>query len=79
MMAGFRIRQNGMIVARTSSPDRQRAEREILNYAMQYRQDAPLTIQRQTRSGGLNPEGKWRWVRHIHMEQWPPSDGSGEE
>jgi hypothetical protein len=67
-MAEFRIRQNGQTVVGTRGPD-DRAEAGILHYAMQYRQDGPLTIQRQQRQAGS--DGKWYWKRHALFEQWP--------
>jgi hypothetical protein len=71
-MADFRIRQDGMTVAAVSGPD-DRAEGEILRYAMQYRQDGPLTIQRKQQHA--DPDGKWYWKRHALFERWPLPEG----
>ena len=46
----FRIRQNGITVAKASGPN---AEGIIWNYAFQYREDGELTIHH-------NAEGHWK-------------------
>lgn len=55
-MTRFRIRQNNMTVASADS------EREIMHYAMQYRQDGEITIQH-------NAAGHWK--RWALLCQWP--------
>lgn len=46
----FSLRQDGMIVAEVSGPDRERCLSEILHYAMVYGQDGPCEIV------GVSPE-----------------------
>jgi len=67
-MPYFRIRQGGVTVASASGPDPV-AQESILHYAMQYRQDGDLTIQRQERSPSAGSE--WFWKRHMFMAKWP--------
>ena len=65
-MPHFRIRQGGTTVAKASGKD---AEREIMHYANQYRQDGEVTIdvQHASPSGG----GKWYWKRFALLAMWP--------
>lgn len=67
-MADFRLRQNGMTVASAAGPDPISTEGEILHYAMKYRQDGAVTIERKHITAG-SPKGYWK--RHMLMEQWP--------
>lgn len=67
-MAEFRIRQGGITVASVSGPDEVSAEGEILHYAMQYRHDGELTIERKV----LGSTGSPYWKRHMLMSIWPP-------
>ncbi|WP_395543417.1 hypothetical protein [Neotabrizicola sp. sgz301269] len=55
----FRIRQNGMTVARAEGEN---AEGYIWHYAQQYRADGEVTIQH-------NAEGHWK--RYALLCQWP--------
>jgi hypothetical protein len=62
---GFRIKQDGIVVARVDGPP-DKAEREIMHYAAQYRQDGEITIQH-------NANGHWK--RFALLCQWPlPGD-----
>ena len=67
-MPYFRIRQGNLTVAKVSGP-LPVSESEILHYAMQYRQDGDITIQRQERCPSAGSE--WFWKRHIFMAKWP--------
>lgn len=65
-MPHFRIRQNNITVAEAHGAN---AEREIMHYAMQYRQDGELTIQVQHASP--TRPSKWNWKRWALMAKWP--------
>jgi hypothetical protein len=67
-MAEFRIRQKGITAASVSGPDEVSSEGEILHYAMQYRRDGELTIERKV----LGSTGGAYWKRHMLMAIWPP-------
>ena len=41
----FNLRQDGMIVASVSGPDREQALREIMHYALVYSEDGPCTVE----------------------------------
>ena len=64
--AVFRIKQGGQTVAKVEGPARE-AEAEIWHYAMQYRADGPLTIERKV--ANATGKGSW-WKRHAAFEQW---------
>lgn len=66
-MVAFRIRQNGMTVAKCEG---ERAEEEILVYAALYRQEGEVTIQH-------NAEGHWK--RYALFCQWPITSGGQEQ
>lgn len=61
----FRLRQGNMTVAGAST------EHEIMHYAMQYRQDGPVTVQRQERRSRRTTKSMWYWKRHAFFEKWP--------
>ena len=63
----FRIRQNGMTVAKCEGIN---AEAEIWHYAAQYRQDGELTIQH-------NAEGHWK--RYALLCMWPIAARNGDQ
>lgn len=62
-MTAFRIRQNNQTQAKCEGPN---AEREIMHYAAQYRQDGEVTIQH-------NASGHWK--RYALLCQWPVLEG----
>jgi hypothetical protein len=71
-MIEYRIKQMGSTVAAVRGSSHEEAEAAILHYAMQYRADGPLKIERQepspTRPGVMN------WKRHMFFEQFPPKE-----
>lgn len=71
-MAEFRLRQNGMTVAKVSSSGTG-AECEALHYAMQYRSEGAVTIERQVPN--KTGKGVW-WKRHALFEQWPAQESA---
>lgn len=68
-MAEYRIRVNGMTVASVQAHDAIRAEREAFAYALQYRDEGDVTVQRKQRSPDPNPDGKWFWKRHAFFAE----------
>jgi hypothetical protein len=52
-----------MKVAQVGGSDFKSVEGQALHYAMQYREEGDVTIQRQVRTGGSC--GKLRWKRHA--------------
>jgi len=75
----YRIVRGKQVLAKVSGPYEESAEETIIRYAMAHRADGPVTIQRQQRSGGPNPDGKWYWKRHMMLEQWPPAPSPQKE
>ena len=65
----MRVLVDKVKVAQVGGHDVDRVEAEAFHYAMQYRTDGDVTVQRQVRTG--HPDGKWRWKRHAFFSQIP--------
>ena len=67
-MTEFRIKQNGMTVAKAAG------EAEIMRYAYQYRMDGPITVQvRHMLQSGPS------WKMHMQMAQYPQPTIMGDD
>lgn len=66
----FRAMQGRAKIAQVRGTDLRRAEAEIFRYALQYRHEGDVTVQKQVRQADPNPDGKWYWKRHALFAQF---------
>ena len=59
----FRVLVGGKKVAQVSGRDFASVEAQAFHYALQYREDGDVAVQKQVSSSA--PGGKWYWKRHA--------------
>lgn len=65
----MRVLVGKLKVAQVGGSDLDRVESQAFHYAMQYRDEGDVTVQRQERTD--DPSGKWWWKRHAFFSAHP--------